>query len=161
MNYRLFRTAIPAISWLDSARIYLSVLLPGHLIWEIAQLPLYTLWYDSTWTQIAFAVAHCTAGDLLIGMSALALAVIVGGNRDWPQQRFTRVALLTVAIGLLYTLYSEWLNVEVRGAWAYAEAMPRLPWLGTGLAPLAQWLVIPALGFWQVARQPRRDRDTQ
>lgn len=155
------RIAIPAISWLGAARIYVATLLPGHLIWEIAQLPLYTLWTGATWTQIAIAVAHCTAGDLLIGMSALVLAVVFAGDRCWPRQRFARVAVLTVAIGLLYTVYSEWLNVEVRGVWAYAAAMPRLPWLETGLAPLAQWLVIPTLGFWQVARQGRRDHDTR
>lgn len=52
------RIAIPAISLLDSARAHFAVLLLGHLIWEIAQLPLYTVWIGATWMQIAFAVAH-------------------------------------------------------------------------------------------------------
>lgn len=30
--------------------------------------------------------------------------------------------------------------------------MPVLPGIGTGLFPLSQWLVVPALGFWFVSR---------
>ncbi len=134
------------------ARRYLALLLIGNLLWELAQLPLYTLWYRGSPREIAFAVAHCTGGDLLIGGGALMLAVMLAGGHGWPRQRFLCVSLLTVAIGVMYTVYSEWVNVSVRGAWEYAAAMPRLPWLGTGLAPLAQWIVVPALAFWRLAR---------
>jgi hypothetical protein len=136
---------------LRGARRYVAVLLIGHLVWEIAQLPLYTIWRDGTSGQIAFAVAHCTAGDLLIGMGALFAALLLAGDAQWPRRGFLRVALLAVGIGVAYTVYSEWLNVEVRRAWAYAELMPRLPGLGTGLAPFAQWLVVPALAFRRVS----------
>jgi hypothetical protein len=57
------------------------------------------------------------------------------------------VAVVATAVGLGYTVFSEWLNVEVREAWAYAEAMPRLPLLGTGLAPVLQWLILPPLAL--------------
>jgi hypothetical protein len=33
------------------------------------------------------------------------------------------------------------------------KQMPRLPLLGTGLAPLLQWLLIPPLVAWLVRRQ--------
>ncbi len=46
-----------------------------------------------------------------------------------------------------YTLFREWFNVTVRGSWTYAPAMPRLPPLGTGLAPLLQWLAVPSVAF--------------
>jgi len=32
--------------------------------------------------------------------------------------------------------------------WAYSEFMPTLPVTGTGLSPLAQWIVIPLIAFW-------------
>jgi hypothetical protein len=50
---------------------YLPWLAVLNLVWEIAQLPLYTIWNDGTRTEIAFAVLHCTLGDILIGMAAL------------------------------------------------------------------------------------------
>lgn len=145
-------TAQVELDWLRAARRYLAVLLIGNLIWEIVQLPLYTIWRDGTPGEIAFAVAHCTAGDLLIGSSALFAALLLVGDAQWPRRSFARVAVLAVAIGVAYTIYSEWLNVEVRRAWTYADSMPRLPWLGTGLAPLAQWLVVPALAFRRLSR---------
>jgi hypothetical protein len=141
-----------ARDWLQALRAYSATLLVGNLLWEIAQLPLYMLWETGTPREITVAVAHCTAGDLLIGMAALVLALIIAGDSGWPQRGCLRVALGALLLGVLYTLYSEWLNVEVRSTWQYAARMPRLPGLGTGLAPLAQWVVVPALANWCMAR---------
>jgi len=43
-----------------------------------------------------------------------------------------------------YTIFSEWLNTAVRQSWAYSPLMPVLPIMGTGLAPLLQWIVVPS-----------------
>jgi hypothetical protein len=47
-------------SWLGSLRRFLVFVAAGNLVWGIAQLPLYTIWYEGTLGEIAFAVAHCT-----------------------------------------------------------------------------------------------------
>ena len=57
------------------------------------------------------------------------------------------------AIGLIVTIALEYWATQIGGRWEYAEAMPRLPLLGTGLAPLLQWLLIPPLVIWLVRRQ--------
>ena len=49
-------------------------MLVANLAWEIAHLPLYTLWADSTIGYLAFVVFHCTAGDLMIAFVALGVA---------------------------------------------------------------------------------------
>jgi hypothetical protein len=46
-----------------------------------------------------------------------------------------------------YAILSEWLNVKIWRSWAYTSAMPLLPGTGTGLTPLLQWLIVPALAF--------------
>lgn len=125
---------------------YLAVLAVGNLMWEFAQMPLYTLWSTGSATDIAIAAVHCAGTDVLIGGVALIGALLMFGNADWPNTRFTRVAIFAVAAGLAYTVMSERLNTA-RNAWSYAALMPVLPGLGTGLAPLAQWLVVPLLGF--------------
>lgn len=124
----------------------------GHLVWEIAHVPLYTLWAEGTAGEIAFAVVHCTGGDLLIALAALTAALVLLGSPGWPSQRFGPVAVLTVTIGLAYTVYSEWFNVSVRGSWAYGPAMPTLPLLGTGLTPVLQWIVVPSAALATVRR---------
>ena len=78
-------------SWLRALRVYTAVLVPGMLAWEAVQLPLYTLWRDGTPGEIAFAVVHCTLGDGLIGVAALAWALFMVGDESWPAAGSMRV----------------------------------------------------------------------
>lgn len=131
----------------------LGAMAAGNLVWEVAQVPLYTLWVEGTWREIAYDLAHCTVGDVMIAATTVLLAVTLVGGRAWPERRFWAVAGTAIVLGVGYTIFSEWLNTEVRGAWAYRAAMPRLPVLGTGLTPVLQWLVVPAGAFlWARAK---------
>jgi hypothetical protein len=143
----------PALGWLPALRRYLAVLAIGNLVWELLHMPLYTLWSTGTWGEILFAALHCTGGDLLIGLSALTVALLVAARPAWPRERFRQVGVLTIAGGLVYTGLSEWLNVEVRMAWSYSELMPtaRIAGFELGLSPVLQWLVVPTLAFVAVA----------
>jgi hypothetical protein len=132
---------------------YLIASAGTNLLWEIVQLPLYTLWWGEPPGTIAYAVAHCTAGDVLIAACSLALAVLLAGRHGWPRRSYGHVAALAGTFGVTYTVFSEWLNVEIRKTWAYSDLMPVLPGLGTGLAPMLQWIVVPGLAFWWAARR--------
>lgn len=132
--------------WQLGAR-YLAILASASLLWEFAQMPLYTLWQTGSAAEIAFAAIHCTVGDVLIGAAALSLAVIIFGGNLWPCRRRARVAIITVILGLAYTVFSEWLNVELRQSWAYRDIMPTLPLTGTGLTATLQWIVIPLMAY--------------
>lgn len=136
-------------NWLTAIRAYLVLTFAGHLLWEVLQLPLYTIWTTGTKRELAFAVAHCTGGDILIALSSLIAALILVGDHGWPAIAFGRVAALAVVIGVLYTGFSEWLNVAVRRSWAYADVMPIVSIFGAriGLAPLLQWIVVPVAAF--------------
>jgi hypothetical protein len=133
--------------WLVALRIYIATTVTADVIWEVVQLPLYTIWNTSTRQEIAFAVLHCTMGDLMIATLSLLTALLLMGDRAWPRERFIPVLIATVIIGLSYTVYSEWLNTVVRQTWAYSNLMPKLPPFGTGLSPFLQWIIIPSLGF--------------
>lgn len=132
---------------------YLVFIALSNLVWEVAHLPLYTIWQTGSSGALVFAALHCTGGDILIALADLTLALIVFGRNTWPIETYFRVAAFATLIGVGYTLYSEWLNTEVRQSWAYTSAMPRLPLLGTGLSPIAQWILLPVIGFWW-ARRP-------
>ena len=111
-----------------------------HLVWEVLQLPLYTIWQSDVST-IAFAVAHCTAGDALIAVSTYAFAAAVARTWQWPMRRSTAGIASAMVAGVTYTAFSEWFNVSVRGSWDYAEAMPTIA--GIGVSPLLQWVLVP------------------
>jgi hypothetical protein len=125
---------------------YLGAFAVANLVWEVFQLPLFTLWRTAGAAYLAFAALHCWVGDLLIGSASLRLGIMVA-SRFWPSGGCARVAAVTVLLGVAYTVFSEWLNVAVRGSWAYASAMPRVPPLGTGLSPLLQWIIVPLAAF--------------
>jgi hypothetical protein len=148
--------------WIGVLRRYVAFMAIANLLWEILQLPLYTIWWRPL-SEIAYAVLHCTAGDVLIATTSIVGALLLFGDGRWPFHRFGAVAAIVLLAGIAVTVFSEWLNTEVRGSWTYAQTMPRLPPLGTGLSPLAQWVVVPLAAFWwahrPVAEQmQRRDR---
>lgn len=142
-----------ADDWLTVLRRYLLVTGFGSLAWESAQLPLYTIWRGGSLREIVFAVLHCTGGDLLIASASLLGALVVAGDERWPQARFHAVALIAMLGGLAYTIFSEWLNTEIRGSWTYSEWMPTLPLIGIGVSPVTQWIAVPLIAFWW-ARRP-------
>jgi len=141
--------------WRVLAR-HVAILTALNLVWEFAQMPLYTLWQTGTVREIVFAGLHCTAGDAMIGGLALLAALRVFGAQGWPVARWGAVLAATVALGLGYTVFSEWLNVGPRGAWTYSGLMPVIPPFGTGLAPLLQWLILPPVAYVLATRQVAR-----
>lgn len=148
-------------SWCQSAATWRAILFgyapfvfAAHLAWEIAHLPLYTIWTEGTAGELAFAVLHCTAGDLMIALNALFLTLIATRSGELAEWNLPLVGALTVAIGLGYTIASERLNVGLV-RWTYADAMPVVPVLEVGLSPLAQWIAVPLAAFWLLARRRR------
>ena len=134
--------------WTGAVRRFLVASVIGHLGWESAQIRLYTVWSDGTPGDIAFAILHCSGGDLLIAAASLAPALLIVGPRSWLEGRGIAFAAIVVAGGAGYTIFSEWWNVEITRSWAYTSSMPRLPWIGTGLSPLLQWLAVPLAALW-------------
>lgn len=142
--------------WIAFARRYLLVSLMGHAAWEVLQLPLYTIWTTATAREQAFAVVHCTVGDIMIGAGCLFAAWLISGRPGWPRG-FGRIAVTTIILGVSYTAFSEWLNVAVRGTWAYSSWMPvlQLGSFGAGLSPIMQWIAVPAMAFLALRRDTR------
>jgi hypothetical protein len=144
---------------IDTAKRYLAYSLLGHLAWEVLQLPLYTIFRTASAAQNVFAVLHCTGGDILIAAITLGIGYVMASKGVWPDGRrvYLRVASVTVASGLLYTALSEWFNTTVLHAWAYTPAMPVIPPYGIGVAPLAQWIIVPSVAFLFAARRMRSE----
>ena len=142
--------------WLSAIRSYLIAVACGNLLWEMAQLPLYTLWRTEAVRPIFRAVLHCTAGDIVIATVTLVVALTTVGNARWPDERAIAVATAVIVTGVAYAIGSEYVNTALRRSWAYTEWMPTLPWIGTGLSPLAQRLVVPSIALASVRRSARQ-----
>ena len=105
--------------------------------------------------EIAFALIHCTGGDVLITTVTLAAAVALAHHLRWPACGW-RMVFTAIVLGTGSTIFSEWLNVAIRGTWSYTAAMPVVPFLGTGITPLLQWLIVPGLALAVTGYRYRR-----
>lgn len=121
---------------------------PLELLWEVAQLPLFTIWHEEAWTYNLYALIHCTLGDLVILLGAYWLVAVIFQNRHWYKKTVYRGGMLFIAFGLIYTVYSEYINVSIRGSWEYTELMPIVPVVNIGAMPFLQWLLIPPVILW-------------
>lgn len=146
--------------WLATFRLYLGLVLVGNLLWETLHLPLYTIGLTGSVGERAFAVLHCTGGDVLIALATLGFALVVAGDEQWPERGFIRIAAIAIPLGIAYTAFSEWRNVYVQKSWSYAPSMPAISIIGfkIGLSPLLQWLAVPLVAFYLARKITLRKR---
>lgn len=112
-----------------------------NLVWEIAQVRLYTIWVAADGMSVAWALLHCTLGDVMIALVMFALAGVVLWRADWPASRPWTGGAIVVIGAMAFTAWSEWYNVYRVGNWGYTASMPMI--FGIGLSPLLQWLILP------------------
>ena len=93
--------------WPQSLRRYLGVSIVANLVWEMLQLPLYTVWATGTRKQQAFAVVHCTVGDAMIAGLSLLVALALFARTTWPSAGVARVYAASLAFGVGYTIYQR------------------------------------------------------
>jgi hypothetical protein len=147
-------------AWTYIGRRYLPWLAVLNLAWESLQIPMYTIWTQASVSYVAFAIIHCTLGDVLIGFSSLVLALMLGREQGAAQWHWRRIVVLMLLLGPGYTIFSEWLNTTLF-RWSYSDLMPTFEFAGIeiGLSPLFQWLLLPPLALFLArrnhdARQP-------
>ncbi len=123
-----------------------------NFFWEMIQSPWYADTSQIPYQEMLIRRIHCTLGDVLILLFSFWIVGWMVRDRQWIMDFRLRHVTGFTLIGLAYTVFSEWLNVDIRSAWGYGPAMPRIPVIGTGVAPIIQWLVLPPV----IARVTRR-----
>lgn len=128
-----------------------------HFIWEMAQANLFVEMQNLPfWTATRWC-AGAAAWDVAIAAAAWAAGAITARDARWVLSPIRVLPLLVfLATGELITIVIEKWAVRT-GHWTYAATMPVVA--GAGVAPLAQWIVVPLLLFWlarRVLRSPVR-----
>ena len=112
-----------------------------NLTWEIAHVRLYTIWAAADGMSVAWALLHCSLGDVVIALAMFALAGIALRRVDWPASRPWTGGVIVVIGATTFTAWSEWYNVYRAGNWSYTASMPMI--FGIGISPLLQWIILP------------------
>ena len=124
-----------------------------NLAWEYWQVPFFRGMADQPHWLGVKACTLATLGDAGIALAAFWATAILEKDRSWIL-RPNRLDIATfLGVGVVVTIVFEALATGMIQRWAYSDAMPRVPVIGTGLLPLLQWLVIPLLVLWFVRRQ--------
>lgn len=126
-----------------------------NLPWELLQVPLYRGLGASSHREGILVCVRAAAGDAGIAVAAFWIVSLSCRSREWLRHPGPMQVVGFTAVGLVITVLIEAWATQVAGRWGYAEAMPVVPLLGTGLAPFLQWLVIPPGVLWLAGRQLR------
>jgi hypothetical protein len=113
-------------------------------VWEFVQSPFFVDISEDFRDIVLFRI-HCTLGDVLILFEIATVLSLIRWSWNWILQPKLGDYLLFTLMGMLYTAFSEYMNVYVRGSWGYSDLMPVIPLTGVGVVPLVQWLVLPSL----------------
>ena len=124
-----------------------------NLAWEYWQVPFFRGMADQPHWLGVKACTLATFGDAGIALAAFWVTAFFARTRSWIMQPSRSDIAIFIGVGLVAAIVFEALAIGVLERWAYSDAMPRLPVLGTGLVPVIQWLVIPPLVIWFVRRQ--------
>jgi hypothetical protein len=96
---------------------------------------------------------HCTLGDTLILTIGYVLISFYYKNLNWVCDSNVKHHAIFVLMGVVYTLFSEYINVYIKSSWSYSEYMPLLPYVNIGLIPLVQWVILPPVIVFITKRQ--------
>ena len=125
---------------------------PMHFTWEFLQAPLFRNMQNATHMDGIKICLQATLGDMVIALIAFWLTSFLAGTRQWPAQPYRRTLAAWLSTGLAITVALEFYSTEIAERWAYGASMPRLPVIGTGIAPVIQWIVVPLLVLWYMRR---------
>ena len=124
-----------------------------NFVWEFWQVPFYQgISSDPHW-QATKVCSLAAIGDAAITLLAFWVVAVVARTREWVLRPFPMHVVIFAVAGMAVTVVGEWVATEQLHWWAYADRMPTLPLLGTGLLPLLQWVILPPLVTWFVRRQ--------
>ena len=124
-----------------------------NLAWEFWQVPYFRGMAEQPHWLGVKACTQATFGDAGIALAAFWATSFLAGTRGWIERPRRSDVAIFICVGSIATIFLEWLATGLLLRWDYADSMPRLPLLGTGLLPVLQWLVIPPLVIWLTGRQ--------
>ena len=116
-------------------------------------MPFYQIPAEFSHSDMVRNCTLATVGDVGISIAAFWTVAVISKSRQWFHQPRRWQVSSFILVGVVITVVFEALATGMFNAWKYAALMPTLPFLGTGLLPLLQWILVPPIILWFVKRQ--------
>ena len=123
-----------------------------HFVWEFWQAPWYAEMAAMPHLEGIVLCSRATFGDVVIALFGYAIVSIAVRDWFWMRHATLRRVASYIAIGLLITVFLEFLATDVLNRWQYGPDMWIVPWIETGLAPILQWIIIPLMSVFALRR---------
>ena len=126
-----------------------------NFVWEMLQMPLFEYPIEFSPSAMNLSCTKASIGDAFITIVSFWFVALIRKNRYWIiKVSFWDLTLFLIP-GIVITICFEALATGPLNRWTYSEVMPTIPYIGTGLAPILQWLILPLLTVFIVKRQIR------
>ena len=120
-----------------------------HFFWEMVQVPFFKGMMEASHGAVVWLCTRAAIGDANIALFAYGIAAAVTKDGFWVQGWWRRHTLgAYFATGLFITIVFEAWATGAGQRWSYDDSMPLLPFLGTGTAPLMQWVIVPTVSLF-------------
>lgn len=117
-----------------------------NISWEFMQAPLYAKMITSSHHAALCSLA--AIADMIMTLVLCLFFEFLYGEVTWLKPH--RVCWMMLA-GFAGATVSEYVHLRA-GNWVYASTMPLLPVVHVGLAPIAQFTILPVLSYFVAAR---------
>lgn len=124
-----------------------------NFLWEMQQMSFFQIPPEFTCVDVVNNCTLATVGDVGISLTAFITVAVIAKSRRWILQPNCWQIGIFISVGIVITIIFEALATGVLNRWKYSDVMPTLPFFGTGLLPVLQWLLIPPLIIWFINRQ--------
>ncbi|MBI2099737.1 MAG: hypothetical protein HYT48_00135 [Candidatus Vogelbacteria bacterium] len=122
-----------------------------HIVWENAQAPLF-----QGYVSFSLHFPMCligTVGDVVITLFVYSIVALLKNDFGWIIALNKKDIVALVIIGFFIALGIEQ-HALLFGRWAYADAMPIIPYLKVGLAPIFQMIFLLPISIY-LTKWPR------
>ena len=120
-----------------------------HLVWENAQAPLFQ-GYVSFPQHFPMCLMG-TLGDVVITLAIYGVVALLKNDFAWIMSIGKTDIIALAIIGFFVAVGIEW-HAMLSGRWAYTDAMPIIPYLQVGLAPVVQMIILLPSSIYIAAR---------
>ena len=126
-----------------------------NVMWEMLQAPWFVGMLDKPWWEATAECLRAAGGDAVMILIAFAAVSLAARETRWMDRPARGPLLAFLLLAAAQGLALEWFSLRA-GRWSYLPSMPVEPILGLGLAPILQWLILPAVALWMARRGAAR-----
>lgn len=120
-----------------------------NFAWEMLQAPFFVGMLEMPRWEATQRCLRAAFGDTVMILIAFATVALMRRDFRWLRRPHPAGVAVFTLVAATQALALEW-HLLRAGRWSYVSDMPVDPVFGLGLAPILQWLILPAAVAWLV-----------